>query len=100
MIIDAVHVETGEKAEFFYKAADMPGLDEVFEIEGQKYKRVVSVPAMKIHNPVVCTSASKWHPDAPRHDDRGFAVFNSQKEQREFCKNAKTASGDSYIYDD
>ncbi len=83
--------DTGERSEHFFHGSEAPGIGSEVEIEGRKWRRIPSLGAGKPRvwsREFVARSQALWHPDAPRHNDVGEAVFRSQREVDEFC--AKT----------
>lgn len=103
MIYEFVDTQTGEGVEIVFPMGECPGIGDKILHDGREVERVFSMPAgikvlgLQTFKPFASESMREWHPDAPRHDDRGRAVFQTRAEQDEFInKNnarARTKSG-------
>jgi len=87
---DFVDVKTEEPVVIFMFMDDALEIGTVIEHEGRQVRRVysqgTSIPGLAVEKPGGSMQVRKWHPDAPRHDKKGFPIFNNRREAAEFSK--------------
>ncbi len=81
---------SGGTVEHFCSASEVPSIGEELEINGEMCVRLASYGQPLVKRNIAFTShqIDQWHPDAPRHNKHGEAVFHSRKEADEFGKKA------------
>lgn len=83
---------------YIYKT-NAKGVVERIEVTPEEVLDVPAIHDLSLKETLHSESVERWHPDAPRHDEIGRAVFVSNREKEEFCsKNpdfveAKTHAG-------
>lgn len=80
--------KTGERAEHFFHGSEAPSIGTEVDVDGRAWRRIPSLGTGSVRvwdREFTAKSQALWHPDAPRHNDEGEAVFRSQREVDEFC---------------
>lgn len=101
MIYEFRDMATGEVVERHYRAADVPAVGTIIEADGRTLERIYSTPAgaaVDNFTPFKSVQMPRNHPDAPRVDKRGRAVFHSRAEVREFEAKTKGSGGCEFRY--
>lgn len=77
--------QDGERLERFYSMRSTR--PEAIQHEGKTYQRVFSTPQIQAFpwKPYASSRLPLNHPDAPEHDERGRACFESQRQEAEFA---------------
>lgn len=108
MMYEFKNVETGELAEFDYPILRAPGIGSVVTRGGVNYKRLPSSPSVSVsaNVRVVAETIQPNHPDAPRVDSEGRAMFDGQAEVDQFERDSKvrkekdpSSEWEAYSYD-
>lgn len=86
---DFIDTKTDEPVIIFMHMDEAISIGDTMKHKGRSVRRVFStvhLPGIAVEKPGGSMQVRKWHPDAPRHDKKGFPIFNNRREAQEFSK--------------